>query len=132
MRVVVPLPRQMSELTGALRSHRTGTMVQAMLLGGLRRREVLGLRLCDVDPGEKPPGRDLGGSHEHRCSHGRAICHRFVGIRPDVVRTSGYVALLAGMGLLGSVHDRAAFDCLPGEEGPGGRLAAHALTESGN
>jgi hypothetical protein len=79
MRVVVPLPRQMSELTGALRSHRTGTMVQAMLLGGLRRREVLGLRLCDVDPGEKPPGRDLGGSHEHRCSHGRAICHRFVG-----------------------------------------------------
>ena len=28
-------------------------MVQAMLLGGLRRCEVLGLRLCDVQPGEK-------------------------------------------------------------------------------
>jgi integrase len=28
-------------------------MVQAMLLGGLRRCEVLGLRLPDVHPGEK-------------------------------------------------------------------------------
>ena len=28
-------------------------MVEAMLLGGLRRCEVLGLRLADVQPGEK-------------------------------------------------------------------------------
>ncbi|MGB8389342.1 tyrosine-type recombinase/integrase [Mycobacterium sp.] len=40
-------------LMGALRSHRDRAMVQAMLLGGLRRCEVLGLRLCDVRPGEK-------------------------------------------------------------------------------
>ncbi|HET9564766.1 MAG TPA: tyrosine-type recombinase/integrase, partial [Mycobacterium sp.] len=33
--------------------HRDRAMVQAMLLGGLRRCEVLGLRLSDVHPGEK-------------------------------------------------------------------------------
>ena len=37
----------------ALRTHRDRAMVQAMLLGGLRRCEVLGLRLADVRPGEK-------------------------------------------------------------------------------
>jgi integrase/recombinase XerD len=38
----------------ALRTHRDRAMVQAMLLGGLRRCEVLGLRIGDVRPGEKP------------------------------------------------------------------------------
>ncbi|TQC37606.1 site-specific integrase, partial [Rhodococcus sp. WS4] len=37
----------------ALRTHRDRAMVQAMLLGGLRRCEVLGLRLPDIHPGEK-------------------------------------------------------------------------------
>jgi len=37
----------------ALRTHRDRAMVLAMLLGGLRRCEVLGLRLADVRPGEK-------------------------------------------------------------------------------
>jgi integrase/recombinase XerD len=37
----------------ALRTHRDRAMVEAMLLGGLRRCEVLGLRLADVHPGEK-------------------------------------------------------------------------------
>ena len=46
-------PDEADALMGALRSHRDRAMLQAMLLGGLRRCEVLGLRLCDVRPGEK-------------------------------------------------------------------------------
>jgi integrase/recombinase XerD len=46
-------PDQADALMGALRSQRDRAMVQAMLLGGLRRCEVLGLRLSDVHPGEK-------------------------------------------------------------------------------
>ena len=37
----------------ALRSHRDRAMAEAMLLGGLRRCEVLGLRLGDVSAGER-------------------------------------------------------------------------------
>ncbi len=37
----------------ALRTHRDRAMVEAMLLGGLRRCEVLGLRLEDLRPGER-------------------------------------------------------------------------------
>ena len=37
----------------ALRAHRDRAMAQAMLLGGLRRCEVLGLRLPDLRPGER-------------------------------------------------------------------------------
>lgn len=37
----------------ALRTHRDRTMIAAMLLGGLRRCEVLGLRLEDVRVGER-------------------------------------------------------------------------------
>src|SRR5947207_830030 len=40
-------------LLRALRTHRDRAMVLAMLLGGLRRCEVLGLRLCDVNVGER-------------------------------------------------------------------------------
>jgi integrase/recombinase XerD len=46
-------PDQAGAMMRALRSHRDRAMVQAMLLGGLRRCEVLGLRLRDVRPGEK-------------------------------------------------------------------------------
>jgi integrase/recombinase XerD len=41
-------PLEVEALVGALRSWRDRTMVDAMLLGGLRRCEVLGLRLADV------------------------------------------------------------------------------------
>jgi site-specific recombinase XerD len=37
----------------ALRTHRDRAMVQAMVLGGLRRCEVLGLGLGDLHPGER-------------------------------------------------------------------------------
>ena len=46
-------PDEVDALLSALRTHRDRAMVVAMLLGGLRRCEVLGLRLDDVRPGEK-------------------------------------------------------------------------------
>src|SRR5437763_10156372 len=46
-------PGDVDALLGALRTRRDRAMVFAMLLGGLRRCEVLGLRLCDVSVGER-------------------------------------------------------------------------------
>jgi integrase/recombinase XerD len=46
-------PEQADALLAALRTRRDRAMVEAMLLGGLRRCEVLGLRLTDVRPGER-------------------------------------------------------------------------------
>jgi site-specific recombinase XerD len=41
-------PGQVNALVAALRTHRDRAMVEAMVLGGLRRCEVLGLRLGDL------------------------------------------------------------------------------------
>jgi len=41
-------PSEVDALTSALRSHRDRAMVAAMVLGGLRRCEVIGLRLSDL------------------------------------------------------------------------------------
>jgi integrase/recombinase XerD len=41
-------PEEAGRLVGALRTHRDRAMVLGMLLAGLRRCEVLGLRFCDV------------------------------------------------------------------------------------
>jgi integrase/recombinase XerD len=46
-------PAEVDVLLGALRTQRDRAMVFAMLLGGLRRCEVLGLRLSDVNVGER-------------------------------------------------------------------------------
>ena len=46
-------PGEVDALVGALRTHRDRAMVEAMLLGGVRRCEVLGLRLEDVNLGER-------------------------------------------------------------------------------
>ena len=46
-------PAEVDALPGALRTHRDRAMVLAMLLGGLRRCEVLGLRMQDVQAGER-------------------------------------------------------------------------------
>jgi integrase/recombinase XerD len=46
-------PAEVDALLGALRTRRDVAMVSAMLLGGLRRCEVLGLRLGDVDTASK-------------------------------------------------------------------------------
>ena len=45
-------PEELAALLAALRTHRDRAMVQAMVLGGLRRAEVLGLRLEDRHLGE--------------------------------------------------------------------------------
>ena len=46
-------PAEANALIGALRRHRDRAMVLAMLLGGLRRCEVLGLRLTDIQVAER-------------------------------------------------------------------------------
>src|ERR1017187_3034815 len=46
-------PGEVDALTAALRTHRDRAMVAAMVLGGLRRCEVLGLRLEDLRFGER-------------------------------------------------------------------------------
>ncbi len=46
-------PGEVDAFVAALRTHRDRAMVQAMLLGGLRRCETLGLRLEDLKPGER-------------------------------------------------------------------------------
>lgn len=46
-------PAEVDAFCGALRTWRDRAMVEAMLFGGLRRCEVLGLRLADVRPGER-------------------------------------------------------------------------------
>jgi integrase len=46
-------PAEVDALTAALRTHRDRAMVAAMVLGGLRRCEVLGLRLQDLRFGER-------------------------------------------------------------------------------
>lgn len=45
-------PAEVASFVAALRTHRDRAMVASMLLGGLRRCEALGLRFCDVRPGE--------------------------------------------------------------------------------
>src|SRR6476469_6293928 len=50
---VAVIPVEGDALTRALRTHRDRAMVAAMLLGGLRRCEVLGLRLEDVRAAER-------------------------------------------------------------------------------
>ena len=46
-------PVEVDKLLGALRTQRDRAIVLAMLLAGLRRCEVLGLRLRDINPGER-------------------------------------------------------------------------------
>ena len=46
-------PAEVSALLRSLRKWRDRAMVEAVLLGGLRRSEVLGLRLDDLRPGER-------------------------------------------------------------------------------
>src|SRR5262249_21393827 len=46
-------PAEVDALTAALRTHRDRAVVAAMVLGGLRRCEVLGLRLADLRFGER-------------------------------------------------------------------------------
>ena len=49
----VLVPGEVNELLGGLRRWRDRAMIEAMLLGGLRRSEVLGLRLEDLRSAER-------------------------------------------------------------------------------
>ena len=53
-------PGEADRLVGALRTHRDRAMVLAMLLAGLRRCEVLGLRFADVQAAWPAAGRGGG------------------------------------------------------------------------
>jgi integrase/recombinase XerD len=55
-------PGEADRLVGALRTHRDRAMILAMLLAGLRRCEVLGLRLEDI----QVAGRRLVVTLQHR------------------------------------------------------------------
>jgi site-specific recombinase XerD len=46
-------PTEVDALVGALRTLRDRAMIEAMVLGGLRRNETLGLRFEDLKPGER-------------------------------------------------------------------------------
>ena len=75
-------PQEVNALLAALRSWRDRAMVEAMLLGGLRRCEVLGLRLQDLRPSE---GRLF-------VAEGKGGHQRLVPISPRFFRTlSRYV-----------------------------------------
>jgi integrase len=55
-----------TRLLGALRTHRDRAMVLAMLLGGLRRCEVLGLRLGDIELADRRVTITEGKGGQHR------------------------------------------------------------------
>jgi len=76
-RVLAPV--EVDALMGALRTHRDRAMVEAMLLGGLRRCEVLGLRLGDVNAGER----------RLFIAHGKGGCQRIVPVSARFFATLG-------------------------------------------
>ncbi len=59
-------PADATRLLAALRTHRDRAMVLAMLLGGLRRCEVLGLRLTDFDLADRKVTITEGKGGHHR------------------------------------------------------------------
>jgi integrase/recombinase XerD len=73
-------PAEVDALLGALRTHRDRAMVLAMLLGGLRRCEVLGLRLCDVNVGERRVHISSGKGASESCRSRRGSSQRWASI----------------------------------------------------
>jgi len=73
-------PAEVDALFAALRHRRDRAMVEAMLFGGLRRCEVLGLRLADLRPGE---GRVF-------VANGKGGHQRFVPISKRFFRTAAF------------------------------------------
>jgi hypothetical protein len=59
-------PEEADRLAGALRTHRDRAMVLGMLLAGLRRCEVLGLRFCDVQVADQRLAVVEGKGGHHR------------------------------------------------------------------
>ena len=72
-------PAEVNALVAALRTHRDRAMVEAMVLGGLRRCEVLGLRFEDLRPGE----------HQVFVADGKGGHQRLVPMSPRFFRSLG-------------------------------------------
>jgi integrase/recombinase XerD len=72
-------PDEVNALLAALRTHRDRAMVEAMVLGGLRRCEVLGLRFCDLRAGE----------HQVFVADGKGGHQRLVPMSPRFFRSVG-------------------------------------------
>jgi site-specific recombinase XerD len=91
-------PLEIDALMGALRTERDRSMTQAMVLGGLRRCEVLGLRLGDVRLGEwRVLIREGKGGHERLVPLSRtffaAVARYMDHERPETSTDSLFVAL---------------------------------------
>jgi integrase len=94
-------PPEVDALIAALRRWRDRAMVEAMVLGGLRRCEVLGLRLEDLRPGE---GRvfiaEGKGSHQRlvpvSARFFRSVGRYLDGERPDDAATDRVFVVLKG------------------------------------
>jgi integrase/recombinase XerD len=94
-------PAAIDAFTAALRTQRDRAMIDAMLLGGLRRCEVLGLRFADINAGERRVFIAEGkGGHERIVP----ISSRFFGAlaayladeRPDAAATDRVFVVLKG------------------------------------
>jgi integrase/recombinase XerD len=94
-------PADVDGLVGALRTDRDRAMILAMVLGGLRRCEVLGLRLADLWVGERGVFIAEGKGGHHRVV---PIANRFFsavgdylhGERPKAVATDRLFVVLKG------------------------------------
>jgi integrase/recombinase XerD len=76
-------PDQVDRLLAALRTRRDRAMIEAMLLGGLRRCEVLGLRFADVRAGD----------HRLFIAEGKGGHERLIPVSPRFFNTlAGYLA----------------------------------------
>lgn len=94
-------PAQVDAFTRALRTRRDRAMVEAMLFGGLRRCEVLGLRLEDVRPGEHRLFiADGKGGHQRVIPVSKrffvTLADYLEGERPDTASTSHLFVVLKG------------------------------------
>jgi integrase/recombinase XerD len=94
-------PDEVDIFLGALRTTRDRAMVEAMLLGGLRRCEVLGLRLGDVRPGERRLFiADGKGGHERIVPVSQrfftSLAHYLEVERPDSAATDHIFLVLKG------------------------------------
>jgi integrase/recombinase XerD len=94
-------PEEADRLVGALRTHRDRAMVLAMLLAGLRRCEVLGLRFCDVQVADRRLAVVEGKGGHHRIV---PAANRFFDVlgeylhheRPGQARTDRVFVVLKG------------------------------------
>ena len=108
MRVPRTLPRILSpgeadRLVGALRTHRDRAMVLAMLLAGLRRCEVLGLRFADVQIADRRLAVVEGKGGHHRVVPAANRFFDALGAylhdeRPEMARTDRVFVVLKGPG----------------------------------